>query len=76
MVEGYNMKARIFFICLVILTASSCVAQAKDGNFVGSTKGGSIGVKTIDYNGKPLYCVDETHGLSCDWVRYHHENGF
>lgn len=58
-----------------IALLSACASQSKDGNYVGDTDGGSIGVTTIDYNGHPLYCVERGHALTCDWVRYHAENG-
>jgi len=57
---------------LSMLALSACAPSVKDGNSVEGTD--FANPTTIIYNGEPLYCIEQGHGLSCDWVRYHLDN--
>lgn len=66
------MTKRLLLLPALLLTLAACGGGVKDGN---SVEGSDFArPTTITYNGAPLYCIDQGHGLTCDWVRYHMEN--
>lgn len=56
---------------IAALALTACGSTVKEGD--------SISEYTFVYNGHPLHCVrtglGNTATMSCDWVRYHNENG-
>lgn len=63
------------FSCIALLLAAASLAACGTKAQEGDTNSERI----IIYMGNPLHCVIDGLGdyrtMSCDWVRYHKENG-
>lgn len=72
------MRGLIVICVLAVLFVVGCGGSGHVRNL-----GGAYDEVKVNYNGHALYCVrghygsgnDQWGGLSCDWNRFHRENG-